>query len=81
VKFSGLLLGRYVPRSGVRLQVQAYDLGRWQEVTTPVSDRRGRWRASFKLSDQTGHTVTYKLRVLVLGPAGLPLRARRVAHP
>jgi len=68
-RFSGKLLGGFVPRSGRELELQGYNplKGRWQPVRTQGlrTTRTGRWRTTYRFTSTIGATVTYRFRVRV----------------
>lgn len=66
-RFSGRVLGGYLPARGRELEMQGYNprRGRWQPVMTEGlrCDRRGRWKARYRFSATTGGSVTYRFRI------------------
>ena len=66
-RFSGRVLGGYLPSRGRELELQGFNprRGRWQPVMTEGlrCDRRGRWKARYRFSATTGGSVTYRFRV------------------
>ena len=68
-RFSGRLLGGFVPRSGRELELQGYNplKGRWQPVRTQGlrTTRTGRWHTTYRFTSTIGATVTYRFRVRV----------------
>jgi hypothetical protein len=71
VFFSGRVLGLPVPRRGKLVEVQAFDGGDWRMVVTPRTDRRGRFRAGYKLR-RTTRARTFRFRARVRAEAGYP---------
>ncbi len=69
VRFSGRLLGGYIPRTGRELELQGYNplRGRWQPVRTQGlrTSRTGRWHTAYRFTATVGATVTYRFRVRV----------------
>ena len=68
-RFSGRLLGGFLPARGREIELQGYNpaRGRWQPVLTEGlrCDGRGRWRARYRFSATVGGTVAYRFRVRV----------------
>ena len=68
-RFSGRLLGGFVPRRGRELELQGYNplKGRWQPVRTQGlrTTRTGRWHTAYRFTSTIGATVTYRFRVRV----------------
>ena len=66
-RFSGRVLGGYMPWRGRELELQGYNprRGRWQPVLTEGlrCDGHGRWRARYRFSATVGGTVAYRFRV------------------
>lgn len=66
-RFSGRVLGGYLPARGRELELQGFNprRGRWQPVMTEGlrCDGRGRWKARYRFSATTGGTVAYRFRV------------------
>jgi hypothetical protein len=57
------LRGRRLPRSGKRVELQAFDRGRWRVfATTRAFGPRGRWNASYRFGARAG---TYRIRVRI----------------
>ena len=67
-RFSGRLLGGFVPAGGRELELQGFNplRGRWQPVRTSGlrSDGQGAWHASYRFSATRG-TVRYRFRLRV----------------
>jgi hypothetical protein len=64
------LRGMRLPRSGKRVELQAFDRGRWRVfATTRAFGRRGRWRASYQFGTLGG---TYRIRVRIPYEGTLP---------
>jgi hypothetical protein len=68
-RFSGKLLGGFVPRRGRELELQGFNplKGRWQPVRTQGlrTTRTGRWHTTYRFTSTIGATVTYRFRVRV----------------
>ena len=66
VTFSGRLatLGVELPPSGVLVELQARDRGRWRKFATARTDSRGGWSYRFRF-ERTRGRVTYPLRAVV----------------
>ncbi len=62
-RFAGRVYGRPIPSRGKLVVIQAYDGGRWREAVTVRSDRKGRFKGSYRFNSRTPHT--YPLRALV----------------
>jgi hypothetical protein len=57
------LRGAVLPRSGTRVELQAFDRGRWRVFATTIArGRRGAWRASYRFGARAG---VYRIRVRV----------------
>jgi hypothetical protein len=57
------LRGVQLPRSGKRVELQAFDAGRWRVfATTRAFGPRGTWRASYRFGARAG---TYRIRVRI----------------
>lgn len=67
-RFSGRVLGGYLPAGGRELELQGFNplRGRWQPVRTSGlrSDGRGAWHASYRFTATRG-TVRYRFRLRV----------------
>ena len=67
-RFSGRVLGGFLPAGGRELELQGYNplRGRWQPVRTSGlrSDGQGNWHASYRFSATRG-TVRYRFRLRV----------------
>ena len=71
VRFSGRLRGRPVPRRGKLVELQAFDGGRWRTFAQPRSNRKGRYRTSYRLRRTFGPR-TFRFRARVRREAGYP---------
>ena len=64
------LRGFELPRSGKRVELQAFDRGRWRVfATTRAFGPRGRWRASYEFGTTGG---SYRIRVRIPYEGTLP---------
>jgi hypothetical protein len=64
------LRGRKLPRSGKRVELQAFDRGRWRVfATTRAFGPRGRWDASYRFGARAG---SYRIRVRIPYEGTLP---------
>jgi hypothetical protein len=65
------LHGFTLPRSGTRVELQAFDRGRWRVfATTRTRGRRAAWRASYRFGTRAG---AYRIRVRVPHNGVVPL--------
>jgi hypothetical protein len=65
------LRGLTLPASGKRVELQAFDAGRWRVfATTRAFGRRGRWSASYRFGSRPG---SYRIRVRVPYEGTVPL--------
>jgi hypothetical protein len=65
IRLSGRLRlrGAVLPRSGKRVELQAFDRGRWRVfATTRTRGPRGRWQASYRFGTRQGR---YRIRVRI----------------
>lgn len=62
LRMRGQLLGGYVPRRGVTLNVQWRDRGRWRPFAQIKSDKKGMFSYAYRFT-RTNRAVTYTLRV------------------
>ena len=64
------LRSRKLPRSGKRVELQAFDRGRWRVfATTRALGPRGRWEASYRFGTRAG---SYRIRVRIPYEGTLP---------
>jgi hypothetical protein len=68
-RFSGKLLGGYVPQTGAIVVVQAFDRGHWRSIATARSGHRGNWTAHYAISGGAG---SYPIRVRIPRQADYP---------
>ncbi len=71
-EFEGRMVGGYVPPRGATIAVQALDRGIWRTIATATTDRRGRWRAHYRI---TGGPGGYAIRVYIPRQGGYPWEA------
>ncbi len=76
-RFEGRLLGGFVPARGATVAVQALDRGIWRTIATVTTDRRGVWRAQYKI---TGGPGSYTIRVYIPRQGGYPWEAAYSGH-
>ena len=55
------LLGRPIPRVGKLVDLQAFDGGRWRTFATTRTNRKGRYRASYRFI-RTSSPRTFRFR-------------------
>ena len=64
------LRGARLPQSGTRVELQAFDRGRWRVFATTVArGPRGAWRASYQFGTRPG---SYRIRVRVPHDGSIP---------
>lgn len=64
------LRGAVLPRSGTRVELQAFDRGRWRVFATTIArGPRGAWRASYRFGARAGR---YRIRVRVPHAGSIP---------
>lgn len=73
-RFSGRVRGGFVPRRGVRVNVQAFENRRWQTFESRRTDRRGRFRVRVPFSGRRG---TFRLRAVVPTDSAYPFALGR----
>jgi hypothetical protein len=71
VRLSGRLRGGHVPRRGKLIDLEARDAGRWRDFDTVRTDRRGRFRTSYRFS-RRARRGTYPIRVKVRADSSYP---------
>jgi hypothetical protein len=65
------LRGFTLPQSGTRVEMQAFERGRWRVfATTRTRGRRATWRASYRFGGGAG---TFKIRVRIPQNGVVPL--------
>ena len=69
VRFRGRLRGGHVPRTGKLVVLQGFDRGAWRTFATATSNRRGRFRASYRFRGRPG---TYRVRARIPVDASYP---------
>jgi hypothetical protein len=72
IRLSGRLRlrGAVLPRSGTRVELQAFDRGRWRVFATTVArGRRAAWRASYRFGTRPG---SYRIRVRIPHDGSIP---------
>jgi hypothetical protein len=72
IRLSGRLRlrGAVLPQSGTRVELQAFDRGRWRVFATTVArGRRGAWRASYEFGTRPG---SYRIRVRIPHDGSIP---------
>lgn len=72
--FSGRVRGGFIPRRGVRVNVQAFESRRWQTFESRRTDRRGRFRVRVPFSGRRG---TFRLRAVVPTDSAFPFALGR----
>lgn len=70
-RFTGRLLGGDVPRRGKLVTLQAFDRGRWREVSTRRTNRRGAYRFAYRFRTLRRRT-SYRFRVRSRYEVGYP---------
>ena len=64
------LRGAVLPRSGTRVELQAFDRGRWRVFATTVArGRRAGWHASYRFGTRPG---SYRIRVRIPHDGSIP---------
>lgn len=74
LRFSGRLLSKPVPDSGIIVDLQAKVRTRWVSFETVRSDSEGHWRGSYRFRATSG-LQTYRFRARVRGDSGYPYAA------
>jgi hypothetical protein len=72
IRLSGRLRlrGAVLPPSGTRVELQAFDRGRWRVFATTVARApRGAWRASYRFGTRSG---SYRIRVRIPHDGSIP---------
>ena len=78
VRFSGRLRnrGQRIPGRGLVLVLQGREGGKWRTFEDTRTNRKGRWRVSYRFSGRPGR---YPIRVRIRRQSGYPVRARLLA--
>lgn len=63
-RFRGKLRGYGFPRSGVPVEIQAFQRGRWRAVRTKRTNRKGRFRHRFCCFGSGHRTIRFRARIL-----------------
>jgi len=71
LRFTGRLLSRPVPRTGVVVELQARVENRWVTFNTQRTGSDGRWKASYRFRATSG-LQTYRFRARVRRDTGFP---------
>jgi hypothetical protein len=71
VRFDGRLRGGHVPAGGKLLELQVLLRDEWRTFTTVHSNRRGRWRYTYRFGATRG-TVVYLFRARIPREATYP---------
>jgi hypothetical protein len=72
IRLSGRLRlhGAVLPRFGTRVELQAFDRGRWRVFATTIArGRRGAWQASYRFGTRPG---SYRIRVRIPHDGSIP---------
>ncbi|HET8951215.1 MAG TPA: carboxypeptidase-like regulatory domain-containing protein [Solirubrobacteraceae bacterium] len=70
-RFRGRLLGKPIPRVGKLVDLQAFDGGRWRTFATTRTNRKGRYRASYRFI-RTSSPRTFRFRARARKEARYP---------
>jgi hypothetical protein len=70
-RFGGRLLGKPIPRVGKLVDLQAFDGGRWRTFATTRTNRKGRYRASYRFI-RTSAPRTFRFRARARKEARYP---------
>jgi hypothetical protein len=68
-RFTGRLLGGYIPSGGAVVEVQALDRGVWRTIALAQTNRRGGWHARYLIKSGPGR---YPIRAQIENVGGYP---------